>query len=612
MLEAARRRGVSRFHHISTCEVYGDLALDSDEAFTEDDPYRPRTPYNASKAGADHAVRGLRRDLRAAGHHHQLLQQLRALPVPREGHPAVRRPRPRRPAPAAVRVDPEPARVAARRSTTAGPSRPCSQRGEVGETYHVGSGRRGAASRRSPTPCSTRSGKPESLKKIVPDRPGHDRRYLLDCTKIRRELGWAPTVAFEEGLADTVALVREHRAWWEPLRDRAPVVGGAWGPPGRLDRPAPTACLVTAHGGSQVTGGDGAARPGPCGTSWPAGSRRPGAAADGETAAADPSPRCRGTFDVPSTDHRPARRRADRAAVLTSRWRLRPDVVIHAGAWTAVDACEADPDRAFAVNALGTRHVAEAARRGRRPPRLRLDRLRLRRHLAPALRRVGRRQSPFGLRPQQARRRAGARSRRVHDRADVVGVRAPTAPTWCKTVLRLAAGDGPAALRRRPAGCPTFTADLAGALVVLGTERLPGIFHVTNQGATSWFGFARAVVGRRRARPRRGWSPSPPPSSTRPAPPPGRPTRSSTTPRCACRPPAAARLARRPRAAGAFPAAHGLNFGLTAACSVSGDPGIQWRPVPESPGDGPCPAADLQDGRRMSRRRGAHVEDGTP
>ena len=57
MLEAARQVGVDRFHHISTCEVYGDLALDTDEVFTEDSPYRPRTPYNASKAGADHAVR---------------------------------------------------------------------------------------------------------------------------------------------------------------------------------------------------------------------------------------------------------------------------------------------------------------------------------------------------------------------------------------------------------------------------------------------------------------------------------------------------------------------------------------------------------------------------
>jgi len=57
LFEAARRRGVARFHHVSTCEVYGDLPLDSDAAFTEGSPYRPRTPYNASKAAADHAVR---------------------------------------------------------------------------------------------------------------------------------------------------------------------------------------------------------------------------------------------------------------------------------------------------------------------------------------------------------------------------------------------------------------------------------------------------------------------------------------------------------------------------------------------------------------------------
>ena len=57
VLDAARHSGVSRFHHISTCEVYGDLPLDTDEAFSEESPYRPRTPYNASKAGADHAVR---------------------------------------------------------------------------------------------------------------------------------------------------------------------------------------------------------------------------------------------------------------------------------------------------------------------------------------------------------------------------------------------------------------------------------------------------------------------------------------------------------------------------------------------------------------------------
>jgi dTDP-glucose 4,6-dehydratase len=72
-------------------------------------------------------------------------------------------------------------------------------------------------------------GKPSSLKTIVADRPGHDRRYVLDYTKIQRELGWQPEVDFDRGLADTVSWYADHRSWWEPLRDRAPVVEeSAW------------------------------------------------------------------------------------------------------------------------------------------------------------------------------------------------------------------------------------------------------------------------------------------------------------------------------------------------------------------------------------------------
>jgi dTDP-glucose 4,6-dehydratase len=72
-------------------------------------------------------------------------------------------------------------------------------------------------------------GKPDSLKTIVPDRPGHDRRYVLDSSKLRRELGWAPSVGWDQGLADTVAWYAANRAWWEPLLARAPVAEGSWG-----------------------------------------------------------------------------------------------------------------------------------------------------------------------------------------------------------------------------------------------------------------------------------------------------------------------------------------------------------------------------------------------
>jgi dTDP-glucose 4,6-dehydratase len=76
-------------------------------------------------------------------------------------------------------------------------------------------------------------GKPRSLVQIVPDRPGHDRRYLLDWTKIREELGWMPSIEPRAGIRETVRWYAEHRAWWEPLRERAPVAEGtSWSRPG--------------------------------------------------------------------------------------------------------------------------------------------------------------------------------------------------------------------------------------------------------------------------------------------------------------------------------------------------------------------------------------------
>jgi dTDP-glucose 4,6-dehydratase len=100
--------------------------------------------------------------------------------------------------------------------------------GKVGETYHVGTGVEKSIEDIANGVLSA-LGKPDSLKTIVPDRPGHDRRYVLDCGKIQRELGWEPKVGFDEGLTETVEWYAANRAWWEPLRDRAPVVEeSAW------------------------------------------------------------------------------------------------------------------------------------------------------------------------------------------------------------------------------------------------------------------------------------------------------------------------------------------------------------------------------------------------
>ena len=97
--------------------------------------------------------------------------------------------------------------------------------GRVGETYNVGTGVERSIEQIADAILDA-LGKPASLKTIVPDRPGHDRRYVLDWTKIRTELGWEPQIDFEEGLRDTVQLVR-----------RAPrVVGAAARPPSRRRR----------------------------------------------------------------------------------------------------------------------------------------------------------------------------------------------------------------------------------------------------------------------------------------------------------------------------------------------------------------------------------------
>ena len=101
------------------------------------------------------------------------------------------------------------------------------RKGRDGETYNVGSGLEATIEEVADLVLDL-TGKPSTLKTIVPDRPGHDRRYLLDATKIRDELGWEPVHGWHEGLAETVAWYAANRSWWEPLRERAPVEETAW------------------------------------------------------------------------------------------------------------------------------------------------------------------------------------------------------------------------------------------------------------------------------------------------------------------------------------------------------------------------------------------------
>ena len=226
LLEAARRHGVARFHHVSTCEVYGDLPLDSTDAFTEDSPYRPRTPYNASKAAADHAVRAyfetfeLPVTITNCSNNYGprqfpekviplfLTNALEDRELPLYASTQNRR--------EWLHVD-DHCRAIER----------VLDDGREGETYNVGSGVEASIEEIADLVLDL-TGKPQSLKTIVPDRPGHDRRYLLDSTKLRRELAWEPQIGFEDGMRMTVEWYTANRAWWEPLRERAPVRETAW------------------------------------------------------------------------------------------------------------------------------------------------------------------------------------------------------------------------------------------------------------------------------------------------------------------------------------------------------------------------------------------------
>jgi dTDP-glucose 4,6-dehydratase len=226
LLEASRRHGVARFHHVSTCEVYGDLPLDSDEAFTEESPYRPRTPYNASKAAADHAVRayfetfGLPATITNCSNNYGprqfpekviplfLTNALDDRELPLYASTQNRR--------EWLHVDDHSRAIEL-----------VLERGREGETYNVGSGLERSIEEIADLVLEL-TGKPESLKTIVPDRPGHDRRYLLDSAKLRRELGWQPEISFDDGLRATADWYAANRAWWEPLKERAPVRETAW------------------------------------------------------------------------------------------------------------------------------------------------------------------------------------------------------------------------------------------------------------------------------------------------------------------------------------------------------------------------------------------------
>lgn len=216
-----------RFHHISTDEVFGDLAFD-DSLFTEETPYAPSSPYSASKAAADHLVcawhhtYGLPVVLSNCSNNYgpfhfpekliplTILNALEESPLPVYGTGANVRDW--------LHVE-DHVRALAQIAAN----------GTPGESYNIG----GRAERSNlcvvETVCDLLDARRprgggasyRDLIAFVTDRPGHDRRYAMDASKLERELGWVPAESFETGLAQTIDWYLSNEWWWRPIRERA-------------------------------------------------------------------------------------------------------------------------------------------------------------------------------------------------------------------------------------------------------------------------------------------------------------------------------------------------------------------------------------------------------
>ncbi|TSC31422.1 dTDP-glucose 4,6-dehydratase [Corallococcus sp. Z5C101001] len=216
LLEACRARGVRRFVQVSTDEVYGSLGPSG--AFTERSPLQPSSPYSASKTGADllalayHHTYGMDVVVTRCSNNYGRYQFPEKL-IPRMVVNALRD------QPLPVYGDGQHVRDWLHVDDHCLGLLRALERGTAGEVYNLG----GGAERRNLDLVKgilAELGKPESLLQFVTDRLGHDRRYAIDPTKSRRELGWAPTHSFEQGLSDTVRWYVEHPEWWGRVLSR--------------------------------------------------------------------------------------------------------------------------------------------------------------------------------------------------------------------------------------------------------------------------------------------------------------------------------------------------------------------------------------------------------
>lgn len=219
LLEAAKKNGGIRFHHISTDEVFGSLDLDSDERFHEGTPYDPRSAYSASKAGSDHLVRAYFETHNLPVTISNCSNNYGLFHFPEKFIPlAITRALYDEKIP--VYGDGENIRDWVFVEDHNWGVDLILKKGEIGQTYLLG-----GDSERSNIDVVEMIldilGKSHDLIAFVPDRKGHDRRYAIDFSKAKAELGFSPRKTFEERLKETVQWYQDNEWWWKPLKANA-------------------------------------------------------------------------------------------------------------------------------------------------------------------------------------------------------------------------------------------------------------------------------------------------------------------------------------------------------------------------------------------------------
>ena len=217
LLDAALKNNIKKFHHVSTDEVFGHLSLDDQEKFNENTPYDPRSPYSASKASSDHLVRayhktyGLPITITNCSNNFgpyqfpekiiplAITNVLEGKKIPIYGDGLYVRDW--------LYVEDHCRAIDA-----------VLENGKTGETYCVGGLTQDINNLEVAKKIIKILGKDENMIFFVKDRPGHDRRYAIDWSKIKKELSWEPLHSFDEWLESTVNWYKKNEAWWKRVK----------------------------------------------------------------------------------------------------------------------------------------------------------------------------------------------------------------------------------------------------------------------------------------------------------------------------------------------------------------------------------------------------------